>query len=77
LPENIQAGSSYQLRKHEGNVELKVRVCKYGYSRKFQSEDDVELIKILAACKAEGFIKVTGSTATDFFYLSPLEHIKP
>ena len=68
LPESIRAGSSYQLRKSKHGVEIKVRVCKYGYSKEFKDEDDVELIKILAFCKVEEFIKVTGSTPTDLFF---------
>jgi hypothetical protein len=68
LPESIRVGSSYQLRKSKHGVEIKVRVCKYGFSKEFKDEDDVELIKILAFCKVEEFIKVTGNTPTDLFY---------
>ena len=68
LPKSIKAGSSYQLRKSKQSVELRVRVCKYGYSKEFKDEDDVELIKILAFCKVEKFIKVTASTSTDLFF---------
>ena len=68
LPKSIKAGSSYQLRKSKHGVEIKVRVCKYGYSQEFKDEDDVELIKILAFCKVEEFIKVTGSTPTELFF---------
>jgi len=68
LPENIRAGSSYQLRKAEDGVEIKVRVCKYGYTQKFKNDEDPELIKILAFCKAEGFIKVQTSVLNEFFY---------
>jgi hypothetical protein len=42
LPENIRAGSSYQLRKAEDSVEIKVRVCKYGYTKKFKNDEDPE-----------------------------------
>ena len=65
LPKSIKAGSSYQLRKSKDGVELKVRVCRYGYSQEFKDEDDVELIKILAFCKVEEFIRVTGGTRTE------------
>ena len=68
LPKSIKAGSSYQLRESKHGVEIKVRVCRYGYSKEFKDENDVELIKILAFCKVEEFIKVTGSTPTDFFF---------
>ena len=68
LPENIRSGSSYQLRKAEDSVEIKVRVCKYGYTRKFKNDEDPELIKILAFCKAEGFIKIQTSVLNEFFY---------
>lgn len=68
LPKSIKAGPSYQFKKSKDGVELKVRVCRYGYSKEFEDEDDVELIKILAFCKVEKFIKVTGSTPTDLFF---------
>jgi uncharacterized protein YacL (UPF0231 family) len=68
LPKSIKAGSSYQLRKSKNGVEIKVRVCRYGYSKEFKDEDDVELIKILAFCKVEEFIKVIASTPTDLFF---------
>ena len=68
LPENIRAGSSCQLRKAEDGTEIKVRVCKYGYTKKFKNDEDPELIKILAFCKAEGFIKVQTSVLNEFFY---------
>ena len=68
LPKSIKDGSSYQLRKSKHGVEIKVRVCKYGYSKEFKDEDDEELIKILAFCQFEKFIKVTGATPTDLFF---------
>jgi hypothetical protein len=68
LPKSIKAGSSYQLKKSKHGVELRVRVCRYGYSKEFKDENDVELIKILAFCKVEEFIKVTGTAPTDLFF---------
>ena len=68
LPKSIKAGSSYQLKKSKDGVELKVPVCRYGFSQGFKDEDDVELIRILAFCKVAEFIEVTGSTPTDLFF---------
>ena len=68
LPRSTKAGSPYQLKKSKHGVELKVRVCKYGYTQKFKNDEDPELIKILAFCQAEGFIKVQASVSNDLFY---------
>jgi hypothetical protein len=59
---------SYQLRKSGKGAEIKVCVGKFGYSKKFKESEDPELIKILAFCQAEGFIKVLGSVSNDLFY---------
>jgi hypothetical protein len=59
---------SYQLRKSDEGAEIKVCVGKFGYSKKFKESQDPELIKILAFCQAEGFIKVLGSISNDLFY---------
>jgi len=59
---------SYQLKKSSDSVEIKVRVGKFGYIKKFKESEDPELIKILAFCIAEGFFKVLGSISDDFFF---------
>jgi len=59
---------SYQLKKSEEGVEIKVCIGQYGYIRKFKEAEDPELIKILAFCQAAKFIKVHGSLADDIFY---------
>jgi len=68
LAQCIRAGASYQLRKSKEGIEIKVRVCKFGYSEKFKDPQDPELIKILAFCQKEEFIKVSGAVATDLFF---------
>ena len=59
---------SYQLRKFDEGVEIKVCIGPYGYVRKFKEAEDPELIKILAFCQAAKFIKVQGSLVDDIFY---------
>ena len=59
---------SYQLRKSDEGAEIKVCVGKFGYAKQFKESEDPELIKIVAFCQAEGFIKVLGSVSTDLFY---------
>jgi hypothetical protein len=59
---------SYQLRKSDEGVEIKVCIGPYGYMRKFKQAEDPELIKMLAFCQAAKFIKVQGSLADDVFY---------
>lgn len=59
---------SYQLRKSSEGTEIKVCVGKFGYTQKFKESEDPELIKILAFCQAEGFIKVQGSVSNELFY---------
>ena len=59
---------SYQLRKSEEGVEIRVCIGPYGYVRKFKESEDPELIKMLAFCQAANFIKVQGSLADDVFY---------
>jgi len=46
---------SYQLKKSSEGEEIKVRVGKFGYIKKFKESEDPELIKILVFCQAEGF----------------------
>ena len=59
---------SYQLKKSSEGVEIKVRVGKFGYIKKFKEPENPELIKILAFCQAEGFFKVQGSVSDELFY---------
>jgi hypothetical protein len=59
---------SYQLKKFNESAEVKVSVGKFGYIRKFKEAEDPELIKILAFCQAEGFIKVQASVSDELFY---------
>jgi hypothetical protein len=59
---------SYQLKKSSEGAEIKVCVGKFGYIKKFKEPEDPELIKILAFCQAEGFIKVQGSVSDELFY---------
>ena len=59
---------SYQLRKSNEGAEIKVSVGKFGYTNKFEEPEDPELIKILAFCQAEGFIKVQASVSNELFY---------
>ena len=59
---------SYQLKKTIEGVEIKVRVGKFGFIKKFKEPEDPELIKILAFCKAEGFFKVSGSISDELFF---------
>jgi len=59
---------SYQLKKSTEGTEIKVSVGKFGYTKKFKEAEDPELIKILAFCKAEGFIKVQASVSDELFY---------
>lgn len=59
---------SYQLKKSSEGVEIKVRVGKFGYIKKFKESEDPELIKILAFCQAEGFFKVQGSISDELFF---------
>ena len=68
LAECIRAGGSYQLRKLKEGIEIKVRICKFGYSQEFKDPQDPELIRILAFCQNEKFIKVSGAVATDLFF---------
>ena len=58
----------YQPRKSDEGSEIKVCVGKFGYAKEFKEPEDPELIKILAFCQAEGFIKVQGSVSNDLFY---------
>jgi len=60
---------SYQLRKSNEGAEIKVSVGKFGYIKKFKEAEDPELIKILAFCQAEGFIKVQASVSNELFYV--------
>ena len=59
---------SYQVKKSVEGAEVKVIVGKFGYIKKFKEAEDPELIKIIAFCKAEGFIKVNASISDDLFY---------
>jgi len=59
---------SYQLKKSTEGAEIKVSVGKFGYIKKFKEPEDPELIKILAFCQAEGFIKVQASVSDELFY---------
>jgi hypothetical protein len=59
---------SYQIKKSNDGVEIKVRVGQFGYVKKFKDPDDPELIKIEAFCKVEGFYKIQGSKSAEFFY---------
>jgi hypothetical protein len=59
---------SYQLNKTAEGAEIKVGVGKFGFVKKFKTPEDPELIKILAFCKAEGFIKVQASVSDELFY---------
>ena len=68
LPQCIRTSASYRLKKTEDGVEVKVRVAKYGFVHTFKEEEDPELIKILAFCQIEKFIKVTGAVINDYFF---------
>jgi len=59
---------SYQLRKSDEGAEIKVCVGRFGYAKEFKECEDSELIRIVAFCEAEGFIKVMGSVSNDLFY---------
>ena len=59
---------SYQLKKSSEGAEIKVIVGKFGFIKKFKEAEDPILIRILAFCQAEGFIKVQASVSDDLFY---------
>ena len=59
---------SYQLKKSSEGAEIKVSVGRFGFTKKFKEAEDPELIKILAFCQAEEFIKVQASVSNDLFY---------
>jgi hypothetical protein len=59
---------SYQLRKSNDGMEIKVRVGKFGYVNKSKDPEDPELIKIEAFCTVEGFYKIQGCIPDEFFY---------
>ncbi len=59
---------SYQIKKSVEGAEIKVAVGKFGYIKKFKEAENPELIKILAFCQAEGFIKVSASVSDELFY---------
>jgi hypothetical protein len=68
LPKQMRMGASYLLKKTKYGVELKVRVGRYGFARTFKEAEDAELIKILAFCSVESFIKVSGAVIDDVFF---------
>ncbi len=59
---------AYQLKKSTEDVEIKIRVGKFGYVKRFKDTEEAELITILAFCKAEGFFKIQGSVSDDLFF---------
>lgn len=59
---------SYQFTKSSEGAEIKVRVGRFGYIKRFKESENSELLKILAFCQAEGFIKVQASVSNDLFY---------
>lgn len=58
---------SYQFKKSSEGAEIKVCVFKFGYIKKFKDAEDLDLIKILAFCKAEGLLKVQGRFSDELF----------
>ena len=68
LPQCIRKSASYLLKKTKDGVAVKVRVGRYGFMRTFKDPEDPELIKILAFCSVEDFIKVSGAIINDLFF---------
>jgi hypothetical protein len=60
---------SYQVKTVSGGVEVKVRIGQFGFVKSFKDKDDPELIQIEAFCRVEGFHKILGARAAEFFYI--------
>ncbi len=67
LEQHAKVGS-YQIKNVKGGAEIRVRVGQFGFVKFFKDRDDPELIQIEAFCKVEGFHKIQGSRAAEFFY---------
>ena len=68
LPQYMRKSASYLLKKTKDEIEVKVRVGRYGFMATFKEAEDPELIKILAFCSVERFIKVKGAIVDDAFF---------
>ncbi len=68
LLESSARVGSFQVKNVKGGVEVRVRVGQFGFVKRFKDRDEAELIRIEAFCKVEGFHKIIGMKAAEFFY---------
>ncbi len=59
---------SYQSKNVKGGVEIRVRVGQFGFVKWYKDREDAERIHIEAFCETEGFHKIIGGKAAEFFY---------
>ncbi len=59
---------SYQSKNVKGGVEIRVRVGQFGFVKWYKTDQDAELIHIKGFCENEGFHKIIGGKAAEFFY---------
>lgn len=64
---------AYQTRDAVDGLEIRVVVGKFGFVKTFKDSQDPLLKRILSFCKAEGFIKVSGSVPEELFFTSHRE----
>jgi len=64
---------AYQVIDAVDGVEVRVLVGRYGYVNTFEREEDPLLERILAYCRARGFIKLRGSVPDHLFFKAPKE----
>ncbi|RLG96194.1 hypothetical protein DRO29_05090 [Candidatus Bathyarchaeota archaeon] len=64
---------AYQVIDMVDGVEVRVLVGRYGYVNTFEREGDPLLERILAYCRARGFIKLRGSVPDHLFFKAPKE----
>ena len=66
---------AYQVINTVDGVEVRVLVGRYGYVNIFERKEDALLERILAYCKARGFIKLRGSVPDHLFFKAPQETV--